>query len=303
MSRTAAPKYNRRTRTEASRAERVRRASALLGSLNKHVYLQAELRKLLQKSRAELELPASFRPSQFIDLLTEEGLLRRVTLTSSHSELVRYIRPGASAYSVGLSIRNGSYLSHSSAMILHHLTGQIPKTIFVNKEQSPKSNDPDSLTQAGIDRAFKSAGRVSTYTFRYEDVDFLLLSGKSSGRLEVSDFEVRSGELVAATKLERTLIDIAVRPNYAGGIHEVTRAYAAAKHLVSINLLLATLKKLDYVYPYHQAIGFYMERAAYSKEQLDKIRTLPRNWSFYLTYDMKDPQFDSAWSIYYPQGF
>lgn len=60
------------------------------------------------------------------------------------------------------------------------------------------------------------------------------------------------------TKLERTLIDIAVRPNYAGGVHHVLEAYAAAKSRVSVNVLLATLQKMEYVYPYHQVIGFYI---------------------------------------------
>jgi predicted transcriptional regulator of viral defense system len=52
------------------------------------------------------------------------------------------------------------------------------------------------------------------------------LSGKNTNRLEVSQLRDPQGQLVDATKLERTLIDIAVRPAYAGGVFEVmtTRA-------------------------------------------------------------------------------
>ena len=61
------------------------------------------------------------------------------------------------------------------------------------------------------------------------------------------------------TNLERTLIDAAVRPVYAGGVFEVRKAYQLAKEKVSVNRLAALLQKLNYIYPYHQAIGFYLE--------------------------------------------
>ena len=40
---------------------------------------------------------------------------------------------------------------------------------------------------------------------------------------------------VRVTDLERTLIDIAVRPEYAGGVYEVLNVYRLAKGKVSAN--------------------------------------------------------------------
>ena len=39
-----------------------------------------------------------------------------------------------------------------------------------------------------------------------------MISGKNTGRLEVSQLKALDGTLVDATKSERTLIDVAVRP-------------------------------------------------------------------------------------------
>ncbi len=105
------------------------------------------------------------------------------------------------------------------------------------------------------------------------------------------------------TRLERTLIDIAVRPDYAGGIYQVLEAYKAAKDRVSVNTLIATIKKLDYIYPYHQTIGFYMERAGYDVTRTDRLLKLGTSLDFYLTYGIKDREYDSKWRLFFPKGF
>jgi len=72
---------------------------------------------------------------------------------------------------------------------------------------------------------------------------------------------------------------------------------------MSVNVLLATLKKLDYVYPFHQAIGFYMQRAGYEIERLMRIHSLPMNYDFYLAHNIHDKAYDPMWRLFYPKGF
>lgn len=109
------------------------------------------------------------------------------------------------------------------------------------------------------------------------------------------------GESLPATKLERTLIDAAVRPHYSGGVHEVLTVYEAAKGRASTNVLMATLKRLDFVYPYHQVIGFYMQRAGYPSASLKLLKKPGFEWKFYLTHGMKKKRFDSVWRLFVPQ--
>ena len=61
------------------------------------------------------------------------------------------------------------------------------------------------------------------------------------------------------TNVERTLIDITFRPVYAGGVLEVLKAFTQAKRQVTTKNLLKLLEEMDYAYPYHQAVGFYLE--------------------------------------------
>ena len=101
---------------------------------------------------------------------------------------------------------------------------------------------------------------------------------------------------------KRTLIDIAVRPAYAGGVHKVLDAYRAAQEKVSVNHLAATLRQLAYLYPYHQAIGFLMQRAGYEAGRLAPLRRPEMNVDFYLMHGMRAKEYDRTWRLFFPKG-
>lgn len=269
------------------------------------IYTQSNLASMLSTNRTLWRLAQATSAEQFASFLVERTKLRKIELKSNgqYDRLIRrYIWDKVSPYEVALSVREGSYLSHGTALYLHGLTEQVPATIFANREQTPK---PQGILtgQAGIDRAFSNKPRQSNYGFRYLNWKILILSGKYTNRLEVGTITDPEGGLVQATNIERTLIDIAVRPFYAGGVFEVLKAFKAAKNRMSVNVLIATLKKLDYAYPYHQAIGFYMSRAGYEENRTHRLRKLGLHWNFYLTHDMREREFDSSWRIFYPKGF
>jgi predicted transcriptional regulator of viral defense system len=112
------------------------------------------------------------------------------------------------------------------------------------------------------------------------------------------------GEMIRVTDVERTLIDSTVRPVYAGGVFEVLNAYRLARPRVSVNKLAATLKKLDYIYPYHQVIGFYLEKTGVYKEtSIALLQKFDFKYDFYLTHGMKETAYSEKWRLYFPKGF
>jgi predicted transcriptional regulator of viral defense system len=215
-------------------------------------------------------------------------------------QLVRHVWRSADRFDVAASYSSNGYLSHGSAVFIHGLNDELPRNLYVNVEQSvkPRSGLPN-LSQASIDSAFRRKQRRSSLIYEAHDYSITILSGKNTGRLEVDDVQ-HGKSTVAATSPERTLIDITVRPSYAGGVFKVAEAFERARSEISVSILLATLRKLNYVYPYHQAIGYYMEEAGYEERHLTRFRDMGQEYDFYLAHHMKDPEYIEKWRLFVP---
>lgn len=70
-----------------------------------------------------------------------------------------------------------------------------------------------------------------------------------------------------------------------------------------VSKMLAILKKMNYTYPYHQALGFYLEKAGYRESVLQLIKELGIEYNFYLTYQMADKVLNDRWKLYVPKRF
>jgi predicted transcriptional regulator of viral defense system len=149
---------------------------------------------------------------------------------------------------------------------LHGLTESTPKTIYLNSEQS-KRPPTNVLSQEAIDMAFRNSVRTSNNRAQYENKTICLLNGMYTGQLGVIELIGEKGEEIHLTGIERTLIDIAVRPVYSGGVSEMLNIYRRASKKTSVRQLYEIYRKLDHVYPYHQVIGFYLDRAGVYEEK------------------------------------
>ena len=280
--------------------------TAYLDTLPQRVFQPRELSRLLAAQAKEQPLPTTLSPRKSLEHLTREGsLLKRVTLASEHyAPITRYVWREVSPYALALSLKPRAYLCHGSAVFLHGLNDQLPKTLYVNKEQSLKPSPKGELAQDAIDRAFASKQRRSRYVFVWGDTSIVVLSGKHTDRLEVGTVTGPSGETLEVTSIARTLVDIAVRPDYAGGVYQVLAAYEGARERVNVNAILAVLKKLDYRYPYHQVVGFYLTRAGFDSTKVARLKTLGLNFDFYLDYAIppKNRVYDSEWRLFFPKG-
>jgi hypothetical protein len=274
-----------------------------LSSLGLQVFTPELLNRIIQENRQTWNLPVTPAPEKIAGQLVDLGIFKMHDFLLSNGMLApRFIFGNASIFEIAVSLKPKSYISHYPAVYLNQLTTQVPKTIYTTWEQSVKQKPNKIQSQEAIDRVFSSPQRRSALLTEYEGYAIVLLNGRHTNRQGVisRDKEWRN---FSVTNLERTLIDITVRPNYAGGCFAVLEAFRRAqKENLSLNKLMAYLTTEPYTYPYPQAIGFYLQRAGYSGKALEPFRKKISPYTFYLDYDIKEKVFDPEWKIYYPKG-
>lgn len=267
------------------------------------IYRQKDINNIVNENRSFWRLTQSLSFSGFMEFMLNKTKLKKIVFEFSYRKETLFTWGDESLYKVIQYIKPNSYFTHYTAVSFHELTEQIPKTIYLNFEQQKKRFKPNELEQGRIDNAFKKMVRVSNNTAIYEDVKITIVNGKYTGELGVLEMDDPQGGRVNVTNIERTLIDITIRPVYCGGVYEVLKTYRLAAGKISVNKLTAMLKKLDYIYPYHQAIAFYLEKSeVYKKSQIKLLEKFEIKNDFYLVHNMKEMGYSKKWRLYYPKG-
>jgi predicted transcriptional regulator of viral defense system len=274
--------------------------------ISKRVLTPDNIEEILEEHRDSWRLAKSVTVGKFINFLVDKIKLQKFEIKFPSTLIPnfhRYSLGEVSPLAIASSLKPEYNFSHYTAMSIHHLTEQVPKILYLTWEQPEKARVIKPLEQKKIDWAFAQRPRISENIAPFDDHKICILYGMYTGSLGVIEGEGLEGEKIRVTNVERTLIDITVRPFYAGGIFEVLKAFKLAKDRVSINKLAVMLKKIGYVYPYHQAIGFYLEKSGVYKESAINIfRKQDMEYDFYLTYQMKDKVYSKEWCLFYPKG-
>jgi predicted transcriptional regulator of viral defense system len=280
----------------------IEQVNLFLTRTGRKVFTPQEINQWLTENRMSWGFAQTTPIYKLVERLINHQLIRAVEIQfPENKKLLRYLFGNASVYEIAVSFHSKSYISHFSAMHLLGLTTQVPKTIYVTNELSKKIESNNDLSQSAIDLAFAKPQRRAVNIAVYEDYQIVLLNGKYSGRAGVTT-QLDPDTGYSYTGLERTLIDAAVRPNYSGGTFMVLNAYRQAlTQDVSINKLLALLNNLSFIYPYQQAIGFYLERAGFQGKQLNALRDKISSFDFYLDYQLVNPAYSKEWKLYYPK--
>lgn len=198
----------------------------------------------------------------------------------------------AAAYS------RSSYFSHYTAVSIHNLTLQIPKHIYMTNERKKYIRYNSQMTQENIDKAFSKQPRQTSNNRNLSRYSIHFINGQANRNLGVIPYK----DDLFVTDLERTLIDITARPFYAGGVTQVLEAFINAKEKLDIEKMISYYKKMHFAYPYHQAIGFYLEKAEYPQESIAPFLQMEQCFKFYLSYNIRFKEFSPRWNLYYPRG-
>lgn len=253
--------------------------------------------------------------SKFIDIIVYSlKIFKPINIINEYNgtTVVRYIANYTyiSPYEIALSLLSRSFLSHYSALYVNDLTLNKPKDIYINKEQSKKyKGDSPMISQSRIDYAFSKKMRRTnmTYSFNYDNIYYKVhvLNSKNTNNTGIITKNVLGfSSPIRTTNIERTLVDVVVRPGYSGGTTEILEAFILAKNISDESKIWDYLKKFDYSYPYYKSIAFYMKYTGYDYKEVLKKRygsDYRNDLIFYLDYQMINTHIEKEIGIYFPK--
>lgn len=268
---------------------------------------------VFKQNRQTWRLAQSTTLHDFIAFMIQSTELRSVRFPFPQREVNGYTWGKVPLLETLIELVDRGFYSHYTALRIHGLTEQVPKTIYINQEKPPSSDfgrDEDEVyDQEAIDQAFKKPPRTTKNEIELpvEQCRVVMLQSAYHAGLGIVDGIFNEGSEhgvpVRYTDLERTMIDIVTRPFYAGGVAEVAKAFENAKNKLAVNKMSAMLKKMSFGYPYHQAIGYYLERASYKPSLIDIFRRQPMLRDFYLTHGLDKTTYCREWRLHVPEGF
>lgn len=150
-------------------------------------------------------------------------------------------------YEVATSLVPTSAISHWTAMHYHHLTDQIPNTVFALVP-----------TGTAIPRS------LDRRRYHYIQINPRFFFGFEKVWIEESQ--------VLITGMERTLLDGLGSPQYCGDFQEVLHAFKVAKGKFNLETLIEYALRLDGAII--KRLGWILERLGYSDEELRKLLSL-----------------------------
>jgi len=181
--------------------------------------------------KKRISITKTTTPDEFSNFLIHCKIIKLIKFEYSKDNRItlryHFSKNEISDYKLALSLSKKSFISHYFAIDYHDLTNNIPKRIYLNLEQTVHTlgrSDIDNIPQENIDRAFSKDMRKTT-KFVYEkneNMEIVFLNSANTGNFGVESV-VYKNDSINVTSLERTLVDIVVRPAYSGGSLEMLK--------------------------------------------------------------------------------
>jgi predicted transcriptional regulator of viral defense system len=269
-----------------------------------HIFQIEDLHHIFLKNKKNWNLPAAMNAKKFIEALVYEVVIDFCQLDFDTEWYAGYFLCSSPANYIIQHLIHKTYLSHASALELWGMADGSNR-IYVNREQSMASSKAlkGKLVQSAINNVFKGQQRQTAALSEFNGLEIVFIRGKFTNQLGVIEFDLKGREAIMVTDLERTLIDCVVRPAYALPAEKMIAAFRKAKDQISVTTLVDYLTELNYTYPYHQSVGFYLEKAGnYLDSEIQLFAAQNIQYDFYLDYNLDSPAYSKKWKLFYPAG-
>ena len=248
----------------------------------------------------------------FIAALLDEGIIQEHSLEALNGrEISIYCSIPLSdvdVYELATSMLPDGYFCNLTAIYHHSLTNQVPSAVYWRHETlvSKKHRIAEKLSDTRIRSAFIKPHRRTSFVIKHNSHDILIIAGARGSDHGVEKVHSTHSPCPAGSRvtcLERALIDAVVSPHYSGGLTSLCDYFRAARRKLNIERMLNIYQKMDFVYPYAQSLGFFMEHCGMRNHAKELRSAYPPQQRFYVDHGAKTTWvYNERWMIFYPKG-
>jgi len=250
--------------------------------------------------------------ANFIGALKEDGILNAHILKAKNNKAVTIYSSSPldkiNLYELAAKMFPAGYFCNLSSIYFHSLTNQIPKTIYICNEtiSGHLKTKAAGMNNSLLRRAFIKPHRHTSYVFAVNNCEIVVVDRKKKsdhGIVKIHAHNTLLPNNSRITSVERALIDAVVSPQYNGGIVSVYTYFKKARQKMDVAKLMDIYRKLDFVYPYSQVLGFFLDNIGLQNQAADIFNVYPPQFKFFVDHNAKASwSYDEKWKLYYPNG-
>lgn len=252
-----------------------------------------DITSILDELKEKNLVSNSLTQNDFYLKLLNDGLVAH-TITIRDIEKIRYtLNKEFNIYDFVYSLEKNGFFSMFTSLNIQGLTNFRDNFIFISKERRKRVNfNSKDITQEAIDKAFTNKPRRTKAHDTIYNYNVVILESNNTqeiGIIKYKDYKISS--------INRAFVEIISNIQYSKTPDDVIYEFKNLKDKLDINEIFNIIEKFDFVYPYYQLAGYYLEKIGYLKEELSKFFNKKTDLIFYTIKNKEKYTLDEYWGI------
>ncbi|MFW3345859.1 hypothetical protein ACN9K5_06570 [Aliarcobacter butzleri] len=254
-----------------------------------------DITSILDELKEENLVSNSLTQNDFYLKLLDDGLVA-YTITIRDIEKIRYtLNKEFNIYDFVYSLEKNGFFSMFTSLNIQGLTNFRDNFIFISKERMKRVNfNSKDITQEAIDKAFTNKPRRTKAHDTIYNYNVVILESNNTQEIGIIKYK---GYKISS--INRAFVEIISNIQYSKTPDDVIYEFKNLKDKLDINEIFNIIEKFDFVYPYYQLAGYYLEKIGFLKEELSKFFNKKTDLIFYTIKNKEKYTLDEYWAIKY----
>ncbi|MCT7546617.1 hypothetical protein N5T80_09835 [Aliarcobacter cryaerophilus] len=254
-----------------------------------------DIANILDELKEKNLVSNSLSQNDFYLKLLYDGLISH-TITIRDVEKIRYtLNKEFNIYDFVYSLERNGFFSMFTSLNIQGFTNFRDNFIFISKERMQRVNfSSKNITQEAIDKAFSNKPRKTKAYNTIYNYNIVMLESNNTQGVGIINY---NGYKVSS--INRAFVEIISNIQYSKTPYDVIWEFRQLKDKLDINEIFKIIEKFDFIYPYYQLAGYYLEKIGFLKEELSRFFNNKTNLIFYTMKNKTNYDLDEYWGIKY----